>query len=105
VRGLVCGGCNRRLIAVDAGTPADELTARYLALSTVPVPTPVRRLLTAREAAERLSVSVRTLSRWGEAGTLPTHRTLGGHRRYDPDDIDRLIEAPPPQPTELPPLH
>src|SRR5687768_9487731 len=56
VRGLVCSGCNRRLIAVDGGAPADEATARYLAISGVPLPDEAPRLVTAREAATRLGV-------------------------------------------------
>ncbi len=48
------------------------------------------RYLTATEVAERLHVSVRTVSRWAREGRLAHQRTLGGHRRYDPGQVDRL---------------
>jgi excisionase family DNA binding protein len=99
VRGLVCRSCNRRLIAVDAGSVPDDETARYLRISGVPFPPLAPRFLTAREAAERLSVSVRTLTRWIDAGVLTVHRTPGGHRRFDPAEIDALRA---PEPTPMP---
>ena len=46
--------------------------------------------LTAAQVAERLGVSVKTVSRWANEGRLAHQRTLGGHRRYDPGQIDRL---------------
>jgi excisionase family DNA binding protein len=46
--------------------------------------------LTGAQVAERLHVSVKTVSRWAKEGKLAHLRTLGGHRRYDPDQIDRL---------------
>jgi excisionase family DNA binding protein len=46
--------------------------------------------LTSTEVAERLHVSAKTVSRWAKQGRLAHQRTLGGHRRYDPDHIDRL---------------
>jgi excisionase family DNA binding protein len=46
--------------------------------------------LTATQVAERLGVSAKTVSRWAKAGRLTHLRTLGGHRRYDPDQIDQL---------------
>ena len=46
--------------------------------------------LTAAQVAERLGVSAKTVSRWAKAGRLAHQRTLGGHRRYDPGQIDRL---------------
>jgi len=48
------------------------------------------RYLTSAPVAERLGVSVKTVSRWANEGRLAHQRTLGGHRRYDPDQIDRL---------------
>jgi excisionase family DNA binding protein len=54
---------------------------------------PMRRsYLTGAQAAERLHVSPKTVSRWAKQGRLEHLRTLGGHRRYDPDYIDRLAE-------------
>lgn len=48
-------------------------------------------LLTAPEAAKLLGVSVDTLRRWDEAGTLrPDFVTPGSHRRYRRSSIERL---------------
>ena len=52
-----------------------------------------RTWLTASEAARRLLVSPKTVTRWANEGRLDHRRTLGGHRRYDPDLIDALVEA------------
>jgi excisionase family DNA binding protein len=46
--------------------------------------------LTATEVAERLGVSPKTVSRWAKDGRLAHQRTLGGHRRYDPAQVDQL---------------
>ena len=46
--------------------------------------------LTAAQVAERLGVSAKTVTRWAKAGRLAHQRTLGGHRRYDPDQVERL---------------
>lgn len=67
--------------------------------------------LTASAAAQRLGISVRTLTRYVDAGRLAPERTAGGHRRFDAETVDRLKrelaaappQRPPPQPTELPP--
>lgn len=59
--------------------------------------------LTATAAAARLGVSVRTFDRhlgeWIRAGAVTVHRTPGGHRRFDPAEIDALRT---PDPTPLP---
>jgi excisionase family DNA binding protein len=49
--------------------------------------------LTASQAARRLHVSPKTVSRWATQGRLQHRRTLGGHRRFDPELIDALVEA------------
>jgi excisionase family DNA binding protein len=49
--------------------------------------------LRAAEVAARLQVSPKTVSRWAKQGRLAHRRTLGGHRRYDPDQIDQLVRA------------
>jgi excisionase family DNA binding protein len=49
--------------------------------------------LTASEAAARLHVTAKTVTRWANEGRLDHRRTLGGHRRYDPELIDALVEA------------
>ena len=55
---------------------------------------PARRTwLTSAEVATRLHVSPKTVSRWAKHGLLEHRRTLGGHRRYDPDRIDQLAHA------------
>jgi len=57
-----------------------------------PLP-PSRTWLTASQAAARLHVSAKTVTRWANQGRLEHRRTLGGHRRYDPELIDALVEA------------
>lgn len=42
------------------------------------------RLLTETEAADRLSISVKTLRRWRWAGHPPNFLKLGASVRYDP---------------------
>lgn len=42
------------------------------------------------EVAQILHVSPKTITRWAKEGRLPHSRTLGGHRRYMADDIERL---------------
>jgi excisionase family DNA binding protein len=57
------------------------------------MPEPSRRWLTGSQAAARLQVSAKTVARWATQGRLQHRRTLGGHRRYDPELIDALVEA------------
>jgi excisionase family DNA binding protein len=52
-----------------------------------------RTWLTASQAAARLHVSPKTVTRWASEGRLTHRRTLGGHRRYDPELIDALVAA------------
>jgi excisionase family DNA binding protein len=52
-----------------------------------------RTWLRASEAAARLHVSSKTVTRWANEGRLEHRRTLGGHRRYDPALIDALVNA------------
>ncbi|QJY46146.1 MerR family transcriptional regulator [Pseudonocardia broussonetiae] len=64
---------------------------------TVPRP----RLLTVGEAARALRMCRTTLLAAEESGLLVPVRTPGGHRRYDPADLDRFLgrthtPAPPP---------
>jgi excisionase family DNA binding protein len=49
-----------------------------------------RKYLSGSQAAQRLAVSPKTVSRWAKQGRLPHLRTLGGHRRYDPEMVERL---------------
>ena len=57
------------------------------------MPDPTRPWLTRSQTAHRLQVSPRTVVRWATEGRLQHRRTLGGHRRYDPELIDQLVEA------------
>lgn len=69
------------------------------------------RLLAPKDATQRFGVSAETLRRWEREGRIaPTERTMGGQRRYDEDDIARLMESgarrvgpTPPLPSALPP--
>ena len=45
------------------------------------------------QVADLLHVSPKTVARWANQGRLQHRRTLGGHRRYDPELIDALVEA------------
>jgi excisionase family DNA binding protein len=44
------------------------------------------------EVAEILHVSPKTVTRWAKDGKLPHSRTLGGHRRFPAEAIDRLAK-------------
>jgi excisionase family DNA binding protein len=57
------------------------------------MPEPSRQWLTGSQAARRLHVSAKTVARWATQGRLAHRRTLGGHRRYDPELIDALVQA------------
>ncbi|WP_201546775.1 IS607 family transposase [Psychrobacter lutiphocae] len=48
----------------------------------------MNRLLSIKQAADRLGVSVSTLRRWDETGVLVAQRTPKGHRRYDLSKIN-----------------
>lgn len=48
-------------------------------------------VLSTREAAEQLSVSLRTVQLWSEAGLLRAWKTPGGHRRILRSSIDELL--------------
>lgn len=47
-------------------------------------------MLTTRQVAERLGVSLRTVQLWVEAGVLPAARTPGGHRRIRQSAVREL---------------
>ncbi|ADL54797.1 response regulator [Gallionella capsiferriformans] len=49
---------------------------------------------TTREAAELLSVSLRTAQLWSESGLLEAWKTDGGHRRISRLSIERLLAEP-----------
>lgn len=71
-----------------------ELTHQHLRVSAMnegPSSFP-RRYLRAREIAELLAVSVRTVRRWIADGTLPSAR-IGGARLVADADLQRLLRA------------
>ena len=45
------------------------------------------RSLTASEAAALIGVSVATIRGWADQGRLPSHRTVGNHRRFELDEL------------------
>jgi excisionase family DNA binding protein len=62
------------------------------------------RTLTASEAAALIGVSVATVRGWADQGRLPSHRTVGGHRRFELDELRDWLEsrgAPAPEPGRL----
>lgn len=51
-----------------------------------------QQLVNTEEAARALNVHPATLRRWAAAGEVsPADRTLGGHARWDIDDLRRQI--------------
>jgi excisionase family DNA binding protein len=51
------------------------------------------RLLTRAEVAEIFQVAPSTITRWAEAGKLPSVKTLGGHRRYEARTVKELAQS------------
>ncbi len=54
---------------------------------------PKQGLLTAREAAEFLGISLSTLRKIEQSGLLIPFRTPGGHRRYDKKMLEDYLET------------
>ena len=50
------------------------------------------RLLTPAEVAAMFRVDPKTVTRWAKDGKLPHSRTLGGHRRFPADAIEKLAD-------------
>ena len=48
---------------------------------------PGRRSLTTGEAAAMIGVSIPTIRLWADSGRVPCHRTAGGHRRFEVEEI------------------
>jgi excisionase family DNA binding protein len=48
-------------------------------------------LLTPSEVARMLRVNPKTVTRWAKAGKLPAIKTMGGHRRFRRDDVERAV--------------
>lgn len=53
---------------------------------------PGRRSLTASEAAAIIGVSVATVRGWADQNRLPSHRTVGGHRRFDLEELREWLD-------------
>lgn len=52
-----------------------------------------QRFLTSVEVAAACGVSARTVSNWIRDGSIPAHRTVGGHGRVAVEDLRKFLEA------------
>jgi len=50
-----------------------------------------KKMLNIGEASKFLGVSRRTLRNWEKIGKIKSYRTPGGHRRYDKDELLKII--------------
>jgi excisionase family DNA binding protein len=50
-------------------------------------------LLTPAEVAGIFRVDPKTVTRWANAGRLKSIRTLGGHRRFEKAEVERLLNG------------
>ena len=50
------------------------------------------KLLTPGEVAELFKVNPKTVTRWARAGKITAIRTLGGHRRFDAEEIRSILD-------------
>jgi excisionase family DNA binding protein len=48
--------------------------------------------LSISEVSEKLGVSISTVREWERKGKLTSIRTVGGHRRYQEDDLKKLMK-------------
>lgn len=48
-------------------------------------------LLTPGQAAQQAGVDPKTIARWADKGLLTATRTLGGHRRINPDTLTTAL--------------
>lgn len=60
-------------------------------MTTTTPPSTVAVLLTPAQVAGMFRVNPKTVSRWAGLGKLSAQRTLGGHLRFDPADVRRLL--------------
>jgi excisionase family DNA binding protein len=51
-----------------------------------------QRFLSVGETASILGASPASIRRWADQGFLPSYRTPGGQRRFDRDEVERLLE-------------
>jgi excisionase family DNA binding protein len=67
---------------------------------------PSHRYLTSFEVAAACGVSARTVSNWIRHGSIPAHRTLGGHARISTEDLKQFLsDRQMPLPPELTEAH
>jgi excisionase family DNA binding protein len=52
----------------------------------------VSHLMTPREVGELFRVDAKTVTRWARTGKLDCIRTLGGHRRFERAEVQRLYD-------------
>ena len=50
-------------------------------------------LMTPAEVAALFRVDPKTVTRWADSGKLTAVRTLGGHRRYLQNEVQKLLVA------------
>ncbi|MBM9433904.1 BldC family transcriptional regulator [Flaviflexus equikiangi] len=50
-------------------------------------------LLTPSQVAALFHVDPKTVTRWANAGKLSSIRTLGGHRRFRREEVEKLLTA------------
>ncbi len=63
------------------------------------------RWLTLGEAARILGVDATTLRGWADSGKVRIFRTPGGHRRFDPADLDAFLRASATPPAPIPSIY
>jgi excisionase family DNA binding protein len=49
-------------------------------------------LLLPREVAQMFGVDAKTITRWANEGRLRSIRTIGGHRRFDGEQVRELAQ-------------
>lgn len=52
-----------------------------------------RPKLTPSEVASLFRVDPKTVTRWAQAGRIPSFKTPGGHRRFYEDEIRPFLES------------
>ncbi len=63
-----------------------------------------RGWISIRQASRLLGVHIGTVREWADAGSIPSYRTPGGHRRFSSFDLQAFVKqqsnSPTPSPTE-----
>lgn len=72
----------------------DEAARLSQQLATALSELPSHALLTPAEVAALFHVDAKTVTRWANAGRLPSLRTLGGHRRFREAEVRALLQRP-----------